>query len=188
MNPVQTIRIVAGWTQARLAAAAGTSQPAVAGAYETGAKSPTWRTVKRLAQSAGLACYPSVGQPLTRDQARSLALHHAIVEAMMANPDAVLDSARSNLVRMRRSNPAAHELLDEWDRILRQPVQQIAARTLDPGERGLRSPPGHTVRRRARSASPRRRLPVLSGRSMNREASTMLSERPARSWVNQRSW
>ena len=135
MNPVQAIRIVAGWTQARLAEAAGTSQPTVA-AYETGAKSPTWRTVERLAQSAGLACHPSVGQPLTRDQARSLALHQAIVEAMMADPVGVLDSARGNLVRMRRSSPAAHDLLDEWDRILRQPVQQIAARALDPGERG----------------------------------------------------
>ena len=135
MNPVQTIRIVAGWTQSRLAQTAGTSQPTVA-AYETGAKSPTWRTVKRLAESAELACYPSVGQPMTRDQARSLALHQAIVEAMMADPEAVLDAGRGNLVRMRRSNPAARELLDEWGRILRQPVQQIAARTLDPGERG----------------------------------------------------
>jgi hypothetical protein len=73
---------------------------------------------------------------LTRDQARSLALHQAIVEAMMADPEPVLDAGRGNLVRMRRSNPAARELLDEWDRILRQPLQQIAARTLDPGERG----------------------------------------------------
>jgi DNA-binding XRE family transcriptional regulator len=135
MNPVRVIRTVAGWTQSRLAQTAGTSQPTIA-AYESGAKSPTWRTVVRLAESAELACYPSVGRPLTRDQARSLALHQAIIDAMMAEPAEVLEAARVNLVRMRRSNPGAGELLDEWDRILRQPLRQIAAMAMDPGERG----------------------------------------------------
>lgn len=66
MNPVQFIRAVVGMTQHQLADAAETSQPTVA-AYEAGAKSPTWRTVERLASSVGLACYPLVTEPLTRD-------------------------------------------------------------------------------------------------------------------------
>ena len=70
MNPVRLIRAVAGMTQRELADAAETSQPTVA-AYESGAKSPTWRTVERIADSVGLACYPTMGRALTRDQERS---------------------------------------------------------------------------------------------------------------------
>ena len=135
MDPVSLIRLVAGWTQRRLAQAAGTSQPTIA-AYEGGSKSPTWRTISTIAGAAGLACYPSVGVALTRDQARSLALHRAIVAELMAHPDAVIATARTNLVTMRRSNPGASSLLDEWESILRQPPQRIASQLLDPGEHG----------------------------------------------------
>ena len=117
MDPVSLIRLVAGWTQRRLAQAAGTSQPTIAGA-------------------AGLACYPSVGVALTRDQARSLALHRAIVAELMSHPDRVVASARANLVTMRHSNPGASPLLDEWESILRQTPQRIASQLLDPGEHG----------------------------------------------------
>ena len=89
MEPVRLIRLVAGWTQRRLAQAAGTSQPTIA-AYERGSKSPTWRTISKIAGAAGLACYPSVSPPLTRDQARSLALHEAIAIELMAHPDTVV--------------------------------------------------------------------------------------------------
>ncbi|MCZ6793951.1 MAG: helix-turn-helix transcriptional regulator [Planctomycetota bacterium] len=48
------LRRTAGVTQSALAEAAGTSQPTVA-AYEKGRKSPTLSTVRRLAESVGLA-------------------------------------------------------------------------------------------------------------------------------------
>jgi transcriptional regulator with XRE-family HTH domain len=135
MEPVSLIRSVAGWTQRRLAQAAGTSQPTIA-AYEGGSKSPTWRTVSAIAGAAGLACYPSVGLVLTRDQARSLELHRAIVTELMAHPDTVIARAQRNLETMRRSSPMASRLLDEWESILRQTPRRIAAQLLDPGEHG----------------------------------------------------
>jgi transcriptional regulator with XRE-family HTH domain len=135
MEPVRLIRLVAGWPQRRLAEAAGTSQPTIA-AYECGSKSPTWRTISKIAGAAGLACYPSVSPPLTRDQARSLALHEAIAAELMAHPETVVISAQRNLVAMRQSNPGASRLLDEWDSVLRQAPQRIASQMVDPSEHG----------------------------------------------------
>jgi len=135
MEPVRLIRLVAGWTQRRLAQAAGTSQPTIA-AYERGSKSPTWRTISKIAGAAGLACYPSVSPPLTRDQARSLALHEAIAIELMAHPETVVISAQHNLVAMQQANPGASRLLDEWDSVLRQSPQRIASQMVDPGEHG----------------------------------------------------
>ncbi len=135
MNPVQSIRAVVGMTQRQLADAAGTSQPTVA-AYEAGAKSPTWRTVERMARSVGLACYPTVGTPLTRDQARSLVLHTAISRELRKREDEVIGNARRNISRMRSLNPHATWLLDEWEGILEGTADQIVARMLDPSEHG----------------------------------------------------
>lgn len=135
MNLVQTIRAVAGMTQRQLADASETSQPAVA-AYEAGAKSPTWRTVERMARSVGLACYPLVAEPLTRDQARSLVLHTAISRELRKREDGVIGTARRNISRMRSLNPHASPLLDEWERILEGTNDQIVARMLDPSEHG----------------------------------------------------
>ncbi|MEQ8716684.1 MAG: helix-turn-helix transcriptional regulator [Acidimicrobiales bacterium] len=133
MNPIVAIRSVSRWTQARLAAAAGTSQPTIA-AYEAGTKSPTWRTVEAVAEAAGLACYPAVGTPMTREELQSHALHFAIAAKLSADPDAVIRRCRRNIARMRDVNPHAARLLDEWDRILDRPVREIVARMLDPGE------------------------------------------------------
>ncbi len=135
MNPVQFIRTVVGMTQRQLADAAETSQPTVA-AYEAGTKSPTWRTVERMANSVSLACYPLVAEPLTRDQARSLALHGAIARELRAQGGDVLEIARRNISRMRSLNPYASPLLDEWERILDGTTDQIVARMLDPSEHG----------------------------------------------------
>ena len=122
-------------TQRQLADAAGTSQPTVA-AYEAGGKSPTWRTVERMASSVGLACYPLVGTPLTRDQARSMALHAAMSHELRARGSEVLEIARRNISRMRSVNPHASPLLDEWERILEGTTDQVIARMLDPSEHG----------------------------------------------------
>ena len=124
-----------GMTQRELADAAETSQPTVA-AYEAGVKSPTWRTVERVASSIGVACYPSVGTPLTRDQARSLALHARIAQKLHRRGTSVIEAARRNVVLMKARSPHAAPLLDEWGRILEGTTNQIIARMLDPGEHG----------------------------------------------------
>jgi predicted nucleotidyltransferase/DNA-binding XRE family transcriptional regulator len=49
---IKEVRTRAGLTQAQLAHAAGTSQPTLA-AYESGAKSPSVRTLDRIARAAG---------------------------------------------------------------------------------------------------------------------------------------
>ena len=133
MEPVQLIRAAAGMTQRELADAAGTSQPTVA-AYESGTKSPTWRTVERIASSVGLVCYPAVVRPLTRDQRRSLYLHAAIAKELSNRPTEVIEIARQNIAKMRSVNPHAWRLLDEWERILSGMTIQIVARMLDPSE------------------------------------------------------
>lgn len=135
MNLVQTIRAVAGMTQSELAESAQTSQPTVA-AYETGSKSPTWRTVERIAGSVGLGCYPLVGTPFTRDQARSMALHTEISQELRKQGREAIEIARRNVSRMREQNPHASLLLEEWERILAGTTDQIVARMLDPGEHG----------------------------------------------------
>jgi transcriptional regulator with XRE-family HTH domain len=135
MNPVLVIRSVTGWTQSRLAGMAGTSQPTIA-AYEGGSKSPTWRTITGIAQAAGLTCYPFVGVPFTRDQARSLVLHQAIAEQLSADPERVLSVARTNIAVMVELHPDAAALLDEWDQVLQLPVARIVSTMLDPSEHG----------------------------------------------------
>jgi hypothetical protein len=77
-----------------------------------------------------------VGAPLTRDQARSLALHAAVGSELTAHPEPVLAAARTNLARMRVANPRAVALLDEWDRILALPTRRIVSQLLDPSEHG----------------------------------------------------
>lgn len=135
MNPIRILRAICGLSQGRLAAVVGTSQPTIA-SYESGAKSPTWRTIVRAAESTGMACYAYVGPPMTRDQRRSLALHVAIAGELAARPDQVLDAARRNVAVMRVAVPGAERLLDEWERILRLAPTLVASRMLDPSDHG----------------------------------------------------
>ena len=79
MNPIRELRTAVGLTQQQLATAAGTSQSAVA-AYEGDRKSPTWRTVERLAHAVGCRVELRYLPPLTREDRRSLALHAAVPE------------------------------------------------------------------------------------------------------------
>ena len=135
MEPIRLIRAAAGMTQRELADAAQTSQPTVA-AYESRVKSPTWRTVERIASSVGLVCYPTVGVPMTRDQQRSLHLHAAIAKELKARESEVMEIARQNLSLMRTVNPDAWPLLDRWERILQETIDQVVIRMLDPSELG----------------------------------------------------
>lgn len=124
-----------GVSQAQLAGMAGTSQPAIA-SYESDAKSPTWRTIRRMAEASGVECYPWIGRGMTRDQRRSVALHVAIAGELAARPDGVIETARRNIMVMRAAGQGGDALLAEWERILDLPPVLVASRMLDPSEHG----------------------------------------------------
>lgn len=134
MNSIRTLRGLAELTQAELAEAAGTSQPTIA-AYEASRKSPTLRTVARLAEAAGLEATVMFHPPLTREDRRSLHLHRAIGRRLEEEPEAVLARARENLVLMRRSHPGAEGLFREWEVLLDRPVRELVPVLTDPGPR-----------------------------------------------------
>jgi transcriptional regulator with XRE-family HTH domain len=131
VNPVHLLRLTAGRTQQDLAALAGTSQSAIA-AYEGDRKSPTWRTVERLAQAAGLEVDLRFVPPLTREERRSLLLHEAVAARLRAEPEAVLVRARASLARMLALHPGARLLLDEWQCLLRRPLEALLPVLTDP--------------------------------------------------------
>jgi transcriptional regulator with XRE-family HTH domain len=131
MNPVRRVRETAGLTQQELADRAGTSQSAIA-AYESGRKSPTWRTVERLAHAARCTIDVRCVPPLTREDRRSLALHAAVAERLRERPGPVLASARTSLARMRQLHPGARLLLDEWRVLLRRPIDALIPVLTDP--------------------------------------------------------
>ena len=130
MSEVRQLREKARVTQAELADSAGTSQPTVA-AYEAGRKSPTLRTLRRLAASVGWEMEISFTPAMTREDRRSLFLHNAIAEQLRRSPDRVRRKAQRNLRRMRDRHPEAGPLLDEWAEILEGPVSEMIDVMLD---------------------------------------------------------
>lgn len=131
MNAIRSLRETLGMTQTQLAALAGTSQSAIA-AYENGAKSPTLRTLERIAATARCHVEVSYFPSLTREDRRSLALHGAIASQLRETPDAVLARARKSLARMRALHPGARPLLDEWRVLLRRPLDALIPVLSDP--------------------------------------------------------
>lgn len=131
MNPVRHLREATGLTQKQLANVARTSQSAVA-AYENGSKSPTWRTLERLADAADAHIDVRFLPPLTREDRRSLLLHAAIAERLRVAPEVVLVRARESLKRMRALHPGARPLLDEWRLLLRRPLDALVPVLRDP--------------------------------------------------------
>lgn len=131
MNPIRELRATLGLTQQQLSTVARTSQSTIA-AYESGRKSPTWRTVARLAQAAGCHVDLRFVPPLTREDRRSLALHAAIAVRLREDPTTVLTHARASLTRMRTLHPGARPLLDEWRLLLRRPLDALVPVLLDP--------------------------------------------------------
>lgn len=124
MNIVRHIRDVAKVTQMELARFANTSQPAIA-AYETGAKVPSLRTLRRIAASVGLEIEFDVVSALTREDRRSIYLHRRIADHLKADPDNTLTMAKTNLALMRSLHPEAGDLFDRWSQILSQPILKI---------------------------------------------------------------
>ena len=119
-------------TQSELADLAGTSQPTIA-AYEAGRKSPTLRTLRRMARAAGRDVVVSFVPQLTREDRRSLFLHRAIAAKLRRSPRQVLARARRNLRRMMDRHPGARALLEEWSRILEsRSVEELVSVMTDP--------------------------------------------------------
>ena len=135
MNAIRLLRDLSDLTQAELAEAAGTSQPTIA-SYEAGRKSPTLRTLHRLAKVAGLEATIAFHRPMTREERRSLHLHRAIARRLERSPDLVMARARDTLSLMRRNHPGAEQLFREWEVILNRPVSELLPALSDPSPRG----------------------------------------------------
>jgi len=131
MSEIRDLRSLAGLTQAELARAGGTSQPAIA-AYEAGRKSPTLATVRRLARSVGLETTVRFAPPMTREERRSLHLHRAIAERLKSDPEHIVCWARRNLERMRFGVSHASQPLREWGVLLDRPVEALVEVLTDP--------------------------------------------------------
>lgn len=130
---VLAARLEAGLTQRALAERAGTSGATIA-AYELGTKEPRLSTLRRILDAAGmdleLSYQPSDdagARDLTREAARSLALHRVIAARLRADPDRVLRLAKRNLRVMRRANSdgSADPWFAEWERRLAGPLSGV---------------------------------------------------------------
>ena len=131
MNLVRLLRRRAGVTQQDLAAMAETSQSTIA-AYETAAKSPTVRTVERLADSLGMTLVATCMSKLTREEQRSLAYHRGVVELLRNKPVPVMNRARRNLKKLSRVQPGAKMLFDRWEAWLQLPLEDLITNMVDP--------------------------------------------------------
>lgn len=125
MNIIRQLRLRADVTQQELARKAGTSQSTIA-AYETGSKSPTLRTLERLAKAVNLELNLGVISMLSREDQRSLAYHGAVVDKLLHDPKSTVERATSNLAKLKRMRPNARELLDRWEAWLRLPPDTLA--------------------------------------------------------------
>ena len=113
MSPIYRLRSHAGLTQRQLAERCDTSQAAIA-AYETDAKSPTLRTVTRIASCLNLEVTIDVVPSMTREDHRSLAYHRAVADQVRQDPDRVVHSARLVLARQSALHPHAAPLFERW--------------------------------------------------------------------------
>ena len=134
MNIVRRIRQLAELTQVELAGVANTSQSAIA-AYESGAKTPSLRTVRRIASAVEMDVHLAPIPALTREERRSLALHERIAQRLREQPKETLAKARANLDQMRHLHPHASRLFDEWQTVLALQPDEIAHVITDPGRR-----------------------------------------------------
>ncbi len=73
--------------------------------------------------------------PTTREDRRSLALHEAIAERLLENPEGVLRRARRTLALAMKRHPGARALLEEWDFVLGLPLPDLVEVLRDPRPR-----------------------------------------------------
>jgi predicted transcriptional regulator len=130
----------AGLSQHTLADAAATSQPTIA-AYEAGRVVPSIPTLSRILGSCGyaLTVKPSiVNVRWTRVEEKSLAIHRAIAAQLLVDPLPVLAKAGRNMNTLRDADIGhASQLLDEWDRLLAGPVDEIVTILLARTQRAI---------------------------------------------------
>lgn len=131
MNLLKSLRLQTDLTQQAFAEKAGTSQATIA-AYESGTKSPTVKTVDRIAASFGLEFFATFYPAMSREDRRSLAFHRAIAEMLDSDPEAVMARARGNLPRLQKLHPHAGQLLDRWHIWLKLPAEDLKALMLHP--------------------------------------------------------
>lgn len=132
MSIVRQLRLEAGLTQSELAVRANTSQPTIA-AYESGTKSPTLRTLERLADAASLELVVRATPTMTREDRRSIAWHRAVARHLEERPKETLALARRNLERWRASGSSGRALLERWSLWLGLPVPDLVVLLLDTG-------------------------------------------------------
>lgn len=143
MNVVRRLRLQAGLTQSELAVRANTSPPTIA-AYESGTKSPTLRTLERLAAASSVELVVQTVSPMTREDRRSIAWHRAVVRRLEESPEETLALARRNLARWQAGGSSGQALLERWTLWLELPVSDLLVLVLDAG----------LVAREMRQASP----------------------------------
>lgn len=132
MRPVKRLRLGAGLTQQALANRAGTSQATIA-AYESGAKSPTLRTLDAVAASVGRDVAVDFVPRMNREDHRSLAYHRAVASRLGRHDGPMRERARRSLRRLRALHPHAAGLLRQWSAWLELPTVELIARIEDPG-------------------------------------------------------
>ncbi|WP_208026807.1 helix-turn-helix domain-containing protein [Rhabdothermincola sediminis] len=127
----------AGLSQRELAVRAGTSRGTLA-EYETGKRDPRLSTALRLLRECGASLVEEGSAPAStpdtrqaardRHEARSIALHAAILDELRREPATVLRRARATLDHFRAAHPdgSVSRRLDEWELIVGLPVEIIA--------------------------------------------------------------
>lgn len=83
-------RKAAGLTQAQLAERVGQAQPTI-GAYENGARTPEWGTIKRIAAVCGIDMSDNIAAALLSLPAYEQALIRRLVRALQAGDGEVKD-------------------------------------------------------------------------------------------------
>jgi transcriptional regulator with XRE-family HTH domain len=130
VNIIRRLRHQAGITQQELATSAGTSQSTIA-SYETGSKSPTVRTVEKLARSQNLELNVDFKPPMTREDLRSLVFHREIANLLRQNPEYVIRHARKNLEKLASIHPDAGILFEKWQEWLGLPLDILLEKIQD---------------------------------------------------------
>ena len=123
---LRAARKSAGLTQAELAARVGTSRSRLS-AYEVGAVAPSVTLYERLLAAAGAGLSAVSAAPLSASEAKSLRLHAAIAERVVADPQRAVAKAQANLATMRAADTEGHasRWLDEWEHLLDGPLLDL---------------------------------------------------------------
>ncbi len=120
-------------TTGEAAALLNSSRQHVVDLCERGELSYTTVGTHRRIRRADVEALRSRTLRLTRDQRRSLWLAYAVAGRIVADPHGATSLARGNLERMRASSRGqARRWLDEWERLLEGPIDELLAMLVSP--------------------------------------------------------